>query len=230
MTRYKDKKIYDGIMNTSAQNFNKNNYNKLFKHSPSIFYTSMPFISKYGLSITSKDIHDLNKKINQLDCEKDQTALMRNDVFKQLCKLSRDAQTAILIEAGIFEYALVYIYIHNISSDIGTGIYLNKYRDVVRIFNLPNKYILDQLKTGQISGQKLAFLTSQELDPEKWEKIIAKHKLVKYKKNNIAVTDIYKCRKCGERKCTISEMQTRGADESTTIFVCCVVCGNRWKH
>ena len=39
---------------------------------------------------------------------------------------------------------------------------------------------------------------------------------------------VYKC-KCGSNKTTQSEMQTRSADEPMTLFITCVVCGNRWK-
>lgn len=42
-------------------------------------------------------------------------------------------------------------------------------------------------------------------------------------------TDMWRCGKCGERKCTYYQMQTRGADEPMTNFVTCTVCENRWK-
>jgi DNA-directed RNA polymerase subunit M/transcription elongation factor TFIIS len=37
------------------------------------------------------------------------------------------------------------------------------------------------------------------------------------------------CRKCGSKKVTKSELQTRGMDESTTSFYKCVKCKSRWK-
>ena len=40
---------------------------------------------------------------------------------------------------------------------------------------------------------------------------------------------VYKCKKCGGKKTTQSEMQTRSADEPMTIFIHCVDCGNSWK-
>ena len=42
-------------------------------------------------------------------------------------------------------------------------------------------------------------------------------------------TDQFKCGKCGQRKCTYYQMQTRSADEPMTTFVTCTVCNNRWK-
>ncbi|KAG9303669.1 hypothetical protein G9A89_018566 [Geosiphon pyriformis] len=44
-----------------------------------------------------------------------------------------------------------------------------------------------------------------------------------------AETDAFKCGKCGQRKTTYYQMQTRSADEPMTTFVTCVNCNNRWK-
>ena len=40
---------------------------------------------------------------------------------------------------------------------------------------------------------------------------------------------VYKCFKCGERRCTTNQIQMRSADEPMTIFVTCANCGNTWK-
>lgn len=45
-----------------------------------------------------------------------------------------------------------------------------------------------------------------------------------------ATTDIFKCGKCGESKCTYYTAQTRSGDESTTIFIQCTVCDFHWKQ
>ncbi|XP_019414381.1 PREDICTED: transcription elongation factor TFIIS-like [Lupinus angustifolius] len=44
-----------------------------------------------------------------------------------------------------------------------------------------------------------------------------------------ATTDQFKCGRCGQRKTTYYQMQTRSADEPMTTYVTCVVCNNRWK-
>jgi transcription elongation factor S-II len=44
-----------------------------------------------------------------------------------------------------------------------------------------------------------------------------------------AETDMFKCGKCQQRRCTYYQMQTRSADEPMTTFVTCVNCNNRWK-
>lgn len=44
-----------------------------------------------------------------------------------------------------------------------------------------------------------------------------------------ADTDMFKCSRCKQRKCTYAQLQTRSCDEPMTTFVTCTVCGNRWK-
>nr|XP_043634296.1 transcription elongation factor TFIIS-like [Erigeron canadensis] len=44
-----------------------------------------------------------------------------------------------------------------------------------------------------------------------------------------ATTDEFKCGRCGKRKCTYYQLQTRSADEPMTTFVTCVNCDNHWK-
>lgn len=42
-------------------------------------------------------------------------------------------------------------------------------------------------------------------------------------------TGMYKCGKCGSKNTTYIGLQTRAADEPTTIFVNCIDCGKRWR-
>lgn len=39
----------------------------------------------------------------------------------------------------------------------------------------------------------------------------------------------FMCFKCGSKKCTYYQLQTRSADEPMTTFVTCSQCFNRWK-
>lgn len=42
--------------------------------------------------------------------------------------------------------------------------------------------------------------------------------------------DLASCNKCGHNEAYFIQMQTRSADEPTTIFFQCVNCGNTWKE
>ena len=48
-------------------------------------------------------------------------------------------------------------------------------------------------------------------------------------KNQGTETELFKCGKCGKRRTTYTQLQTRSADEPMTTFVLCLDCGNRWK-
>lgn len=43
------------------------------------------------------------------------------------------------------------------------------------------------------------------------------------------VTGLFRCGKCKQNKTTYYQLQIRGADESMSTFVTCVICGNKWR-
>jgi DNA-directed RNA polymerase subunit M/transcription elongation factor TFIIS len=75
----------------------------------------------------------------------------------------------------------------------------------------------------------ISYLKPEEINPESWDEIIKRKKYNEDKKDNKVTTDVYKCRKCGERKCTVIQKQTRSADEPATTFVTCTICSNVMK-
>ena len=96
-----------------------------------------------------------------------------------------------------------------------------------------NKPILHWLITKKkIKPHQLAFLTHQEILPEKWEKLISDLKIQnqnKYTPKIEASTDNFTCYKCKSKECSYYQLQTRSADEPMTTFVTCINCGTRWK-
>jgi transcription elongation factor S-II len=109
-------------------------------------------------------------------------------------------------------------------------IYLDHLRSVY--INLKNQKLLDMVNNGDIKSHQIAFMTHQEMCPEKWEELIKAKSIRdknKFEQNFEAATDTFTCRKCRSKKCTYYQMQTRSADEPMTIFVTCLECGTRWK-
>ena len=85
--------------------------------------------------------------------------------------------------------------------------------------------------TNKIKAHDLAFMTHQEMDPKRWEKLInekAKRDEKKYERTQ-KISSEFTCRKCKSKDCSYYQMQTRSADEPMTTFVTCENCGNRWK-
>ena len=82
----------------------------------------------------------------------------------------------------------------------------------------------------QVVGMSVKELASSSLKAQReaearWARDEARSDLGKLN----GLTDMFRCGKCRERKCTYYQMQTRSADEPMTVFVRCTVCGNRWK-
>jgi transcription elongation factor S-II len=109
-------------------------------------------------------------------------------------------------------------------------LYIDRLRSIMH--NLTNPEIQSQLQSGELLPQTFAFMTHQEMKPERWAELIArktKRDASRFNTNIEASTDMYTCKKCRSKKCTYYEMQTRSADEPATIFVTCLDCGKHWK-
>ena len=112
--------------------------------------------------------------------------------------------------------------------------YMNKVNDIfsnldINNKDINNKTLIKKIKDGTIDIDNIALLKPYELHKEKWKKYIDRRNLIEDKKENIATTNRYKCNKCGNRKCTVYQLQTRGADEPMTTFVNCLICGGSFK-
>ena len=82
------------------------------------------------------------------------------------------------------------------------------------------------MKSGTPLRLSMADESPQELQPQIWESLIHKESLRRMKLENLATTDQYKCPMCKKRKCTVTQVQTRSADEPMTTLVKCVECGH----
>ena len=63
-----------------------------------------------------------------------------------------------------------------------------------------------------------------------WNREFGKQKktIEQDKINNQATSNVYECKKCKNRKCSVTQRQTRAADEPATTFVKCIECGYEW--
>lgn len=154
----------------------------------------------------------------------------KNAIFKFSKYVPMDI--ALKLERGIMELILI-----DMSSekpdviDFIVNKYQSKVNDICANLDLTNKRIENKTLTpslidGTLDPHWVAFMTPQQVHPIRWKKELEKRRLAEQASNEKKVTDIYKCRKCGDRKSTTTQMQTRSADEPMTIFVTCLTCYN----
>jgi len=155
-----------------------------------------------------------------------------NIVNKLNVKIDNNKNSANL-EKGIFNYALKEAEQRKVLKKWDNNRFVKIYLDRLRTVYLNlNNTIIEQINSGTIKVHKIAFMTHQEMSPERWVKLIEakiKRDKNKFETNVEAATDTFTCRKCKSNKCTYYQMQTRSADEPMTTFVTCIECGNRWK-
>ena len=161
--------------------------------------------------------------------------VFRANVTKKLCELIQHEKKSKNLEIGIYNYCLKEATSRKVvkkwDNPFFAEIYINHLRSIY--INLSsNSQLLENLKSGVLTCQTLAFMTHQEMKPEKWDEMIQR-KIIrdknKFETTIEASTDTFKCRKCGSRKTTYYSQQIRSCDEPTTIFVQCIDCGTRWR-
>eukprot|EP01104_Vermistella_antarctica_P000760 TRINITY_DN1087_c0_g1_i1.p1 TRINITY_DN1087_c0_g1~~TRINITY_DN1087_c0_g1_i1.p1 ORF type:complete len:318 (+),score=71.82 TRINITY_DN1087_c0_g1_i1:199-1152(+) len=91
------------------------------------------------------------------------------------------------------------------------------------------------LRLGALDPDRLVVMKPQELASDdlkkKRDETLAyfKEAVQRGGTKDMAATDIFLCGKCGQRKTSYTQLQTRSADEPMTTYVFCLVCGKRWK-
>jgi len=133
-----------------------------------------------------------------------------------------------ILHAAILDWTTKYISDNRLPSKLKKNIEENKYLDIK--FNLlNNKELYTQLLLDDSNIEKIPWYEPHELNNILWKPLIDKREKKIEIIENMATVNIFKCRKCGERKCKSYQLQTRSADESMTTFVECRVCGSKWK-
>ena len=158
----------------------------------------------------------------------------RANIRNKLNLLINDEKYSKNLEIGIYNYALKEATNLKVVKKWDNPFYIQLYLDRLRSIhtNLQNPAFIQHIQSDDIKPQVVAFMTHQEMNPEKWDTLI-KIKMIKDKlkfdTNVEASTDTFKCRKCHGKNCTYYQAQCRSCDEPMTTFVSCIDCGNRWK-
>lgn len=131
-----------------------------------------------------------------------------------------------LIEESVHSFAVLY------TEETGMpflleSIYKDKFLEIINLLaNKKSTYLIRALELEKIDPKKIAFMRPDELNPDKYESILKKKETEDYKKKNQPTSSSYKCPKCKERKVSITQKQTRSADEPATLYIECKSCGH----
>jgi len=129
------------------------------------------------------------------------------------------------IEQNLYEY-----------SQKSKSVYMDKLKYIFEIINpkstVYNKKILSDIKKKKITPYELINNKPWELYTEHWKDIVEeqnKNDKIVIDKTAEFTTTQFTCSKCKNNECKTYSLQTRSADEPTTIFVNCIKCNNTWK-
>lgn len=167
------------------------------------------------------------------NCKIETPELFRENVRKKLNEKFNNPSHGLNLEKGIFNYALKEADQRKIVKKWDNKYFVLIYQSHLKsILKNLNHKLIEEVNNGSLQPHKIAFMTHQELDNDKWAELIdikSKRDKNKFEVNIAAATDTFTCRKCKGKNCTYYLQQTRSADEPTTIFVQCLDCGTRWK-
>ncbi|KZZ88391.1 transcription elongation factor S-II [Ascosphaera apis ARSEF 7405] len=153
-------------------------------------------------------------------------------MYNGLCLYRQDPPRVILqlaasIEAAGFKH-------------IGKGSLTKEYRLRMRalFLNLKNKSnpgLRVRVIKGEFTPEQFVKATNEELMSDERRELEKKYHQENMNRAMVAkqersISSSLQCGKCGQRKVTYTEAQTRSADEPMTLFCTCMNCGKTWKQ
>jgi|TARA_R110002072_G_scaffold79739_1_gene183697 transcription elongation factor S-II len=158
----------------------------------------------------------------------------RSNVREALAKIVSNKKICSNLEKGIYNSSIREAKERNVVKKWDNVYFAHLYLDRLRTVttNLKNPKLKARVISKDIKAHELAFMSHQEMMPERWQKMVDEKKIRdqnRYAPKLEASTDNFTCRKCKSKQCSYYQLQTRSADEPMTTFVTCLPCGNRWK-
>lgn len=139
--------------------------------------------------------------------------LFRSNIRKKLDEKLQNEKNSSNLEKGIFNYTLKEADQRKIVKKWDNKYFIQIYIDHLRtIYTNLNDSIIEQVTSGAIKPHVVAFMTHQELNPDKWSALIdakSKRDANKFEVNIAAATDTFTCRKCKGNQCTYYLMRNQ---------------------
>lgn len=180
----------------------------------------------------------LPKLPSMLKCNDPLRNKVRDMLLEAFSKVSSEAHEDILYQVNECDPIRVAVSVESVLFENwggSTGSQKAKYRSLM--FNLKDpknpdfrrKVLLGDVKAERLVNMSTAEMASDERKEQ--TKKLEEKALFDCERGNEskATTDQFKCGRCGQRKTTYYQMQTRSADEPMTTYVTCTNCHNRWK-
>lgn len=164
--------------------------------------------------------------MNVLNEELDKTVL-------RIFALIDDDDKNCAIMAGIDSFVDEYCKTNEICVSMASVIKLNKCRSI--LYNIDpdsrsnNDVLLNKIKKGRIDIHQIPFMPPSVIHPLRWANEIAKKRVFDEQEGKVITSNLYKCRKCKDNKCTAIQLQLRSADEPMTNIVTCTSCSYSWR-
>lgn len=146
-------------------------------------------------------------------------------VFKSTAPPAEVLGAAALVEAAIYS---------NFGPEDKPS-YKTKVRSLFQnLKNKSNSLLRQQVLNGEISADRFVHMSDKELLSEEQRKKDKEHakendRLMQKPQEEKVISDMT-CRKCGQKKVSYTQAQTRSADEPMTTFCHCLHCGARWRE
>lgn len=138
-----------------------------------------------------------------------------------------------VIEGGIYDYTEQYCRNNSHNKLLAHTIYKDNRKNLM--FNCEqNNSTIKQLKLdiakNKYNPYNLAFLRPEELDEDRWVKIIMRRNTTEEKLNNLPTVTWKPCIRCKGTEYSKFQLQTRSIDEPMTTYYDCKNCGKRYSQ
>lgn len=95
-----------------------------------------------------------------------------------------------------------------------------------------NEWLLPLVLAGSVEPYDIPFMDACALNRPlvEGDMDVKKRRALHDRGEYVAVTTLFECPRCSERKATFRQLQIRSADEGSTLFVHCLSCGHDWRE
>ena len=164
---------------------------------------------------------------------------IRIKMVDHIDKLIQNKSLSRKIEQSIYNYMITLSKEKNIQRKWNNQIFyklyhskiLSIYTNIKKDSYIQNITFIDRIKNKEIDPKEIGKLSVYDIFPDNWKELLnikSKRDKIKYELKPEAMTNLFKCRKCGSRETSYYEVQTRSADEPMTQFITCLKCDARW--